>query len=156
MEDAIAIRSMTQADLAGVAKLFDAYRVFYEASPDPQGAQAFLRARLERNESQVLLAHSADGDILGFTQLYPSFSSTQMQKLWVLNDLYVEPAHRGRGISVQLIAAAKALCRQSGACGLMLETARSNVVGNALYPKQGFVLDTVFNAYHWSAHGGAA
>jgi ribosomal protein S18 acetylase RimI-like enzyme len=48
-----------------------------------------------------------------------------------------------------LIEAAKTLCRETNSCGLVLETAKTNIIGNALYPKTGFQLDIEHNYYFW-------
>ena len=86
--NAFAIRRATDADIARVAPLFDAYRSFYGQPPDIARADAFLRERLARGESALLLAER-DGEALGFTQLYPLFSSVRTARLWLLNDLFV-------------------------------------------------------------------
>ncbi len=88
--------------------------------------------------------------MVGFVQLYPLFSSTRMEKLWLLNDLFVIPNFRGKGISVELINQAKQLVKQTGACGLMLETEKNNIIGNNLYLKTGFVLSEGSNYYEYS------
>jgi GNAT superfamily N-acetyltransferase len=72
-----------------------------------------------------------------------------MKPLWLLNDLYVKPMHRGQGHSIALIDAAKKLAIDTDAAGLMLETAKTNDVGNQLYPKTGFVCDHDHNYYSW-------
>ena len=68
---------------------FDAYRQFYGRASDLSGAHAFLRERFDHGESVVFLAFDAGGQGVGFTQLYPSFSSTAMARIFVLNDLFV-------------------------------------------------------------------
>jgi len=143
------IRTATLADLEPLTDLFEAYRAFYQKAPDRAGAHVFLKERLERGESVVYLVWEGD-EAVGFTQLYPLFSSTRMQRLWLLNDLFVAPAHRGKGLSKMLLEQAKELARQTGACEVMLETAKTNEVGNQLYPAAGFELGTDFNWYHWS------
>lgn len=144
-----AVREATLQDLDELAALFDAYRVFYEKQSDIAAAHAFLSERITRNESEIFVAIHPDGAMTGFVQLYPLFSSTRMRRLWLLNDLFVHPRYRGQGISVMLIDAAKQLCVRTGACGMMLETAQSNVIGNNLYPATGFTLDTGHNYYSW-------
>ncbi|MBT8191611.1 MAG: GNAT family N-acetyltransferase, partial [Bacteroidia bacterium] len=116
-----------------LATLFDAYRVFYRKEPDPIAALSFIEDRLENNDAVIFVAQDTDEKIVGFTQLYPSFSSTKMQRLWILNDLFVLPEFRGQGISKLLIDRAKLLCKESDACGLLLETETSNIIGNRLY-----------------------
>lgn len=144
------IRKAELSDLRSLAELFDQYRIFYKKESDLEGAQAFLKERLERNESEIFVSFNDEGIMTGFTQLYPLFSSTRMQRFWLLNDLYVNENYRRQGFSVGLIERAKKLCRDSDACGMMLETAKSNREGNGLYPKTGFDLDIDHNYYEWN------
>ncbi|MFN8260084.1 MAG: GNAT family N-acetyltransferase [Chitinophagales bacterium] len=143
------IRKATIGDIRQLAVLFDAYRVFYEKDSDTAKARAFLSDRIQQNESVIFVAENEENILTGFVQLYPLFSSTRMKRLWLLNDLFVAPEQRGRGISVALIDAAKELCRSTDSCGMMLETAKSNTIGNRLYPKTGFELDNAHNYYSW-------
>jgi GNAT superfamily N-acetyltransferase len=129
--------------------LFDQYRVFYKKSSDVAAAKKFLRERMEKNESIIFASFDDKNVMTGFTQLYPLFSSTRMKRLWLLNDLFVDSNYRGQGFSVALIERAKELCKETGACGLMLETAKTNDIGNNLYPKTGFSLDDDHNYYSW-------
>lgn len=143
------IRKATIGDIRQLAVLFDAYRVFYEKDSDVAKARAFLSDRIQQNESVIFVAENEENILTGFVQLYPLFSSTRMKRLWLLNDLFVAPEQRSRGISVALIDAAKELCRSTDSCGMMLETAKSNTIGNRLYPKTGFELDNAHNYYSW-------
>jgi GNAT superfamily N-acetyltransferase len=136
-------------DLESLAPLFDAYRVFYKQDSNIEAAIYFLKDRILRNESEIFTAYNLSGIAVGFVQLYPIFSSTRMKRLWLLNDLYVDPKYRGQGISKQLIARCKQLCYDTHACGLLLETAKSNVIGNQLYPSTGFILDNDHHYYSW-------
>jgi GNAT superfamily N-acetyltransferase len=145
----INIREINKSDVGEVALLFDAYRVFYEKPSDIKSAKIFLLERIENKESIIFVADSVENKLVGFVQLYPLFSSTRMKKLLLLNDLYVNEDYRGKGVSVQLINACKAFCKTTNVCGLMLETAKSNAVGNKLYPKTNFVLDNEHNYYSW-------
>ena len=137
------ITQATPADLDVLTQLFDAYRVFYGKSSDQAGARVFLEARLRNNESIAYLAFE-DGVAVAFTQLYPLFSSTRMKPVWLLNDLFVAPEHRGKGISKQLLERAKQLARDTG---------KTNDIGNQLYPSAGFELGTDVNWYHFEFNG---
>ncbi|MBK9106830.1 MAG: GNAT family N-acetyltransferase [Saprospiraceae bacterium] len=143
-------RKATFEDLGKLARLFDEYRVFYEKETDVLAAGEFLRDRLVNKESEIFVAEAQDKALTGFVQLYPIFSSTRMKRLWLLNDLYVHPDYRGRGISVLLIDKAKELAVHTQSAGLILETAKSNFIGNKLYPKTDFVLDEEHNYYSWN------
>ena len=144
----IEIKRAHEQNLNELSLLFDAYRVFYRKASDIAGAKNFLRDRMEKKES-VLFVALLQNEIVGFTQLYPLFSSTNMAPLWLLNDLYVAKAHRGKHISKGLIKAAQEHCKITKAKGLSLETEKNNVPGNALYPKMGFELDQEHNFYYW-------
>ena len=127
------------ADL--IAPLFDAYRQFYDKPADPELARAFLRDRLEAGESVILFAESAarPGQALGFVQLYPSFSSVEARRIWVLNDLYVTADARGHGVGRALMEAARRHATETGARRLTLETMSENRPAWSLYESLGYV-----------------
>jgi len=137
-------------DLEGITIIFENYRIFYRKSPDIEGSTAFLKERLTNQDSVIYIAKDGTGQITGFTQLYPSFTSTRLNKTWILNDLYVEKSHRGQGISKALISRAKKLVTETKAHGLLLETERDNQVANQLYVSTGFQLEPN-NFYYWEA-----
>jgi len=141
------IKKAAIADLASVSALFNAYRVFYRKESDIEGANKFLKDRIENDESIIYLALENDIPV-GFTQLYPLFSSTRMKGLWLLNDLFVDEKHRGKGISKLLLNEAKKLAKKTNAAAVILETETTNVIGNSLYPSVGFTIDTN-NHYSW-------
>ena len=138
----------TEDHLDQLVLLFDAYRVWYRMESDQKTATAFLSERIKNEESVVYLALTDEDLVVGFTQLYPLFSSTRMKRLWLLNDLYIVPEYRGKGISKQLIDRAKKLAIATDAAGISLETEKSNIIGNQLYPRTGFELDD-HNFYFW-------
>lgn len=143
------IRPAQLSDLPQLSSLFDQYRVFYRKTPDLVGAEQFLRERLEQADSYIYVLEESS-ELQGFVQLYPIFSSTRMRRLWLLNDLFVAPAHRGKGLSLLLLNAGKDLCRQTNACGVMLETEITNTIGNQLYPRAGFQQNQASNFYEWT------
>lgn len=144
------IQKATTEHVDELALLFDAYRVWYRKTSDVKAAKAFLKARIEKEESEIFIAYNDFGEMAGFTQLYPLFSSTRMKRSWLLNDLFVHPDFRGIGISKKLIERAKQLCRETNACAMILETEKSNLIGNELYPRTGFALDAEHNHYEWT------
>lgn len=130
-------------DLDSLTPLFDAYRVFYRQAPDRAAAQAFLRERLLHGESVIFLARDAErGDALGFTQLYPSFSSVAARRIWVLNDLFVAPGARQRGVARILMACARRFAGETRALRLVLETAEDNRPAQALYESLGYACES--------------
>jgi len=131
------INRATLADLDTVAPLFDAYRQFYGQPSDLPRARRWLHERQQRGESVLLLARR-DGAAVGFTQLYPMFSSVRTASTWVLNDLYVATTARRAGVARALLDAAAEFARDDGAAGLMLETGRDNHAARALYRAAGW------------------
>lgn len=133
----------TPDDLETLVPLFDAYRMFYRQPSDTALARAFLRERLVLRESVILLARdAADGEALGFVQLYPAFTSVAAQRLWILNDLFVVGAARGRGIGRALLERAERHAVDTGALRLSLSTAESNHPAQALYESCGWERDS--------------
>ena len=88
--------------------------------------------------------------LTGFVQLYPIFSSTRVSKYWLLNDLFVKKQERGKGYSKLLISKAKELAIKTKSCGIMLETEKTNAIGNNLYPNVGFAKNILSNFYDWT------
>jgi ribosomal protein S18 acetylase RimI-like enzyme len=132
------IRLASADDLPAVAVLFDLYRQFYQQAADLPAAEAFLKERFALKESIVLVAEE-DGELAGFTQLYPVFSSVSLRRTWLLNDLYVLSTYRGRGVGTALLDAAKDLGRERGIKWLLLETAEDNRTAQSVYEKNGWI-----------------
>lgn len=139
---------MQAADLPAVARLFDLYRRFYELAPNPELALRFLSDRLEREESVVLVAQAAGGDMVGFCQMYPSFCSLQAAPIYTLYDLFVSPESRQTGAGRALLQAAEARAAADGMVRMDLTTAKNNLQAQALYESLGWVRDTVFVGYN--------
>ena len=132
-----AIRRATLDDLDAVAPLFDAYRVFYHQPTDVDRARDFLYERMQNAESVVLVAERNNA-IVGFTQLYPIFSSVRTARTWLLNDLFVHADARRHGVANALLDGAADFAREQGAAGLMLETTTDNGPARALYRAAGW------------------
>src|SRR5690606_8090180 len=111
--------------------------MFYAQPSDPVRARDFLAARLGNSESAVLLAERGRSAI-GFTQLYPIFSSVRTARTWLLNDLFVVDGARRTGVARALLDAAAGFAREQGAAGVMLETTSDNAPARALYRAAGW------------------
>lgn len=136
------IRYASLEDIDDIAPLFDAYRVFYLQRSDLELAHRFMRQRMNLRESVILLARDSDTtDALGFVQLYPGFSSVSAGRVWILNDLFVKPGARGRGIGRAMMRRAKAHGEATGALRLVLSTAEDNHLAQQLYESEGWQRD---------------
>ncbi len=121
-----------------LAKLFDGYRIFYKQATDVAACRSFLKERLENNESVIFAVEDEAGKLLGFTQLYPLFSSVRVRRVWLLNDLYVAADARRLGVGELLMNAARDFAKETGARGVALETGVNNTNAQALYEKLGY------------------
>ena len=142
------VREAKLSDLKNLSVLFNSYRMFYGKKFDLEVAKEFLRSRIEKKDSKIFVC-DFNNELSGFVQLYPLFSSTRVSKYWLLNDLYVDVNKRGKGFSKLLIERSKELVIESKACGMMLETEKSNDIGNKLYPSTGFKKNELSNFYEW-------
>ncbi|PYI54644.1 GNAT family N-acetyltransferase [Paenibacillus flagellatus] len=146
------VRPATIEDTDRLAELFDAYRVFYGKPSDAEGARQFLRERMTMRDSIVFAAErEAEGRLVGFAQLYPTYSSISMKRALILNDLYVAEQCRGGGVATALLDRAKKYALAIGAKGIGLETGADNVRAQRLYENNGYVRDTSFYHYEWTA-----
>ena len=148
MSNKIQIREAKLSDLENLSDLFNSYRMFYGKKSDLKVANEFLRSRIENKDSKIFVC-DLNNELSGFVQLYPIFSSTRVSKYWLLNDLFVDIKKRGKGYSKLLIERSKELVIESKACGMMLETEKSNDIGNMLYPSTGFKKNKLSNFYEW-------
>ena len=159
----ITVISATIAEHQQVAELFEQYRQFYQKPADFEQASQFIKQRLQNQDSTILLAtysgkttlsnptadanqNSTINHACGFVQLYPSFSSTNMQKMYILNDLFVSENFRKMSIATTLMNAAKAYAITQNAHSIKLCTAIDNHQAKALYQKLGYQQITTFDS----------
>jgi GNAT superfamily N-acetyltransferase len=143
----VIVRQATVDDLDLIVPMFDAYRQFYKQAPDLVLARSFLLDRFQHNQSVIFVALDEDGSPLGFTQLYPSFSSAAAKRIYVLNDLFVVREARRRKVGHALLRAAAEFGKKVGAARLTLSTALDNSTAQALYEFAGWQRDRVFCVY---------
>lgn len=144
------IRTSTISDLEQLSELFNLYRIFYGKDDDIATATVFINERIKQEDSVIIVAETIDGQLVGFTQLYPIFSSVSAKKAWVLNDLFILENFRKQCVATELILKSIELGKNSNAAWISLQTASDNYNAQALYEKIGFTkdnhyLDYVFN-----------
>ena len=139
----------TMVDLEGVSNLFNLYRLFYQQTTDLDGASAYIKERLENKDSVIFIVKNKH-KYVGFTQLYPTFSSISMKRAWILNDFYVEEGARKQGIGEMLLQKVKDYAIETGAKSISLSTAPDNYSAQRLYEKNGYTRDSQFYQYELS------
>jgi ribosomal protein S18 acetylase RimI-like enzyme len=148
----ITTRQAVLADLEALAMLLDLHRQFQGQVGDEPAAREFLRQRFEHGESVLFIAErvAADGarTPLGLAQLYPSFSTTALARVFILNDLFVHEAGRRQGVAVALLAQVERYAFSHGAVRITLNVARDNAGAQALYAACGWVADSQYFMFH--------
>ncbi|MEO6314803.1 MAG: GNAT family N-acetyltransferase [Chitinophagaceae bacterium] len=133
----ITVRKAGKEDIEAVTVLFDLYRTWYHQPSDIMAAKKFLLQRMEKNQSVIFVAEQ-DQKLVGFTQLYPIFSSVSLQETWLLNDLYVHATVRKQGVAAQLLQAARTHGLETNSKWLMLQTGNDNYTAQSVYEKNGW------------------
>ena len=150
MPGMIRIREAVSEDLAALGRLFDEYRQFYKLPTGVERATEYITARLAAGDSVVLVATEDSEQLLGFTQLYPTWCSLLAAPVYVLYDLYVSPRARRHGVARALLEAAAERARRDGKLRMTLSTAKTNVNAQALYESLGWGRDNEFYVYNLS------
>jgi GNAT superfamily N-acetyltransferase len=143
----IGTRQAVLSDINELAVLFNQYREFQGQASDLPAAKAFLQARFNHGESIIFVAHSSNAPV-GFAQLYPSYSSVSLARVFILNDLFVNEAGRRKGVASRLLAEVERYAWSLGAVRVTLNVARDNEQGQALYEALGWSQDRQFHMYH--------
>lgn len=144
----ISVHHATIFDLEALVPLFDSYRQFHGCESDPRAAREFLRQRLNHGESALFMATSA-GQPVGFTQLFPTFSSISLARTFVMNDLFVAESARRCGAALRLMTAAVDYACAVGAEKISLSIHHNNVSAQSLYGSTGWTQDDQSRAYYF-------
>jgi ribosomal protein S18 acetylase RimI-like enzyme len=143
------IRKATLKDLDQLAELFDQYVIFYKKPSDYEKHKEYLKERIENNEATIFIAcDDANLDkIIGFALIYVTFSSLALNKILILNDLFVDSSIRKKGIGEKLILKTVEFAKELGSNIIRLRTAKSNTVAQGLYNKMGFIREDYLYSY---------
>ncbi|MFD1926636.1 GNAT family N-acetyltransferase [Sporosarcina siberiensis] len=137
----MSIHRATLKDLDVLAELMDLYRKFYNQESNIVAAKDFIEGRLKNEESVIFITFHEEKAV-GFTQLFPSFSSVSLKRIWILNDLFVKVDYRGKGYGEELVNRSILFAKETDAKGVLLETNVQNEVAQRLYEKIGFTKET--------------
>ncbi len=135
-------------DLEALARLLDAYRVFYGEVSDAAAALAFVRERFAQGDTRFFIARGKDGTVLGFAHLLLSLDTVALRAIGILEDLYVAEAARNAGVGGALLDAAERYARERGLVRLTLSTAHKNRTAQRLYLARGYVPDQRFRSFN--------
>lgn len=130
------VRPARAEDCEEIARLLHDFNTeFGEPTPGVEALSGYSRRLLEQGEMTVLLA--GDGpDGLALLRFRPSVWTGGLEAH--LQELYVVPSLRGRGIGRTLLETAIATAREAGADGIDLNTGETDTAARALYESMGF------------------
>jgi ribosomal protein S18 acetylase RimI-like enzyme len=135
-EAGIEIRFGAAEDSAAIARLLHDFNSEYsEPTPGVERLTEIISAMFEASEITVLLAgEGPDGlAVLRFrTAIWTGKPEAHLQ------ELYVVPKLRGKGIGRGLLEATMAAAREAGATGIDLNTGETDTAARALYSSAGF------------------
>jgi GNAT superfamily N-acetyltransferase len=140
----------TRKHVEMLTDLFQAYLAFYRRAHDRELVKTYLLARMMRKESAIFIALEGAGggtEAVGFAQLYPSFSSLRLSRIWVLNDIYTVPSRRRNGVAHLLLAAARTMAVGTSSTHVELLTERTNRAAQRVYESVGYRRDDLFYRY---------
>lgn len=143
------IRKASIQDVEQLTNLFDQYVVFYQNPSNIEKHKNYLKERIENNEATIFMAFNQNQPekAIGFTLIYITFSSLELNKILILNDLFVDPNVRKEGIGEKLILKAIEFAKEVDSNTIRLRTSKSNTVAQALYNKMGFVREDYLYSY---------
>jgi len=144
----ITIRRATGDDYDGWLALWAGYNAFYgrkDATALPEALNRLTWERLQSSsEPMHLLVASEEEELLGFAHLIFHQTTISPNPTCYLQDLFVAPEARRRGIAEQLIKAGAAEARSAGAAKLYWQTHQSNSAARHLYDRlaehRGFIV----------------
>ncbi|AOW10972.1 GNAT family N-acetyltransferase [Flavobacterium gilvum] len=143
------IRKAATQDLDQLTNLFDQYAVFYKNPSNYEKHYAYLKERLENNEATIFVACDEENKekLIGFVLNYITFSSLALDRIIILNDIFVDSSARKKGIGEKLISKTIEFAKEIGSPDIRLRTAKNNTVAQRLYQKMGFVREDYLYSY---------
>jgi len=126
------VRKVELADKEQWLKLFEAYIVFYESELTEEQYELTWQ-RIHSDFNMYGLLAEVDGEIVGLAHYLFRPSTWAVNDFCYLEDLFVDPKVRGRGVGRALIKALEEVATMAGAERLYWTTAPDNATARRLY-----------------------
>lgn len=134
------ISSVAVTDVPDLVPLVRGYAAFYGVEASDAAIVAMSNALMQdaAGEGVQLLARSSDREAVGFATVLWTWSTLTASRIGVMNDLFVRPDVRSRGLGRALLEACVGLCEQRGdIAALRWQTALDNTTAQRLYDSVG-------------------
>lgn len=133
------IRPAERRDYEQWRPLWDGYNAFYGRSGETALPEPITSATWERffnpDEPVFALVATLEGRVFGLAHYLFHRSTTKIEPVCYLQDLFTHPQHRGAGVGRALIQGVYAKARAAGAKRVYWQTQAGNAAGRALYDK---------------------
>jgi len=148
MTIASTVRPILRGDLDQWRPLWDGYNAFYGRSGPTALDEAITSATWQRfldpAEPVHALVAEQGGRLVGLAHAILHRSTTRLQDVCYLQDLFTAPAARRSGVGRQLIEGVYELARAAGCSRVYWQTMADNAAGRALYDRmavhKGFIV----------------
>jgi GNAT superfamily N-acetyltransferase len=137
LAEGVEIRPARTDEIEEMLPLIRAYCEFYETEPNDEGLRAMFETLITDPGQGVVFIARYDGRAVGFATLDWKWSSLKAAKLGYLEDLFVDPGARGRGIADALIEVCAERCRELGMPVMEWLTAPDNHRAQKVYNRAG-------------------
>jgi GNAT superfamily N-acetyltransferase len=137
LAEGVEVRPARTDEIEEMLPLIRAYCEFYETEPDDEGLRSMFETLInEPSQGAVFIARDG-GKAVGFATLDWKWSSLKAARIGYLEDLFVDPEARGRGIADGLIEVCAARCRELGMPAMEWLTAPDNHRAQKVYDRTG-------------------
>ena len=142
LADGIEIRLARTDEIEEMLPLIRAYCEFYETEPNDAGLREMFETLITDPEQGAVFIARDDGDAVGFATVDWKWSSLKAAQVGYLEDLFVDPKARGRGIADALIEICAQRCRERGLPTMQWLTAPDNHRAQQVYNRTAAEFDT--------------
>ncbi|WP_263570525.1 GNAT family N-acetyltransferase [Roseateles oligotrophus] len=141
MPQALIVRPISPDDFEAWQPLWDGYNAFYGRAGETALAPAITASTWARffdpQEPVFALVAERAGELLGLSHYLFHRSTTRLDRVCYLQDLFTAPAQRGLGVGRALIAGVSEAAQEAGIDRVYWHTHESNAAGRRLYDKVG-------------------
>jgi GNAT superfamily N-acetyltransferase len=137
LAEGVEVRPARTDEIEEMLPLIRAYCEFYETEPDDEGLRSMFETLINEPSQGAIFIARDGGKAVGFATLDWKWSSLKAARIGYLEDLFVDPQARGRGIADALIEVCAARCRELGMPAMEWLTAPDNHRAQKVYDRTG-------------------
>jgi len=135
------VQTLSEKYIDQFVNVVEEYRKFCGFNVSPKATKDFFKNLHKENKAATFITISEEDEVMGFVNLYPSYSTLSLRKIWILNDLGVSSKFRRLGVAQALIKKSIEFAKETDAIRIELKTAKNNLNAQMLYSEIGFQTD---------------